>query len=122
MDTIPFASQRKWLTWERRKEYIHFGRCLGITGFNIRLNELREMTLLEDLAASLCLLTEEDRLEEQVQCFTRDALAGDTTEIGPKLESIHTIPTCHWLVVIYHSLELEMILFLSSNDRACGRR
>ena len=120
MGTIPLANFRPWLTWERTKEYIHFGRCLGITGCNILLNALREMTLLEDLAAMLRLLTEVDRCEDQVQCFTRDALAGDTTEIGPKLEPIHTILTCHWLVVICHSVEREMI-FLSSKDRACGR-
>ena len=78
------------------------------------------MTLLEDLAASLCLLTEEDSCEEQVQCFTRDGLAGDTTEIRPKLEPIPTILTSHCLVVICHSVEREMIK-LSSKDRACGR-
>ena len=65
------------------------------------------MTLLDDLAGRLELLTEEDSVCEQVQCFTSDALAGDTTEVGPKLEPFHTILAFHWLVVICHVLEPE---------------
>ena len=54
---------------------------------------------------------------EQVQCFTSDALAGDTTEVGPKLEPFHTILAFHWLVVICHGLEREMTKFFLFDGR-----
>ena len=78
------------------------------------LNHLRVMTLLDDLAGHLDLLTEEDSVCEQVQCFASDALAGDTTEVGPKLvEPVHTAGlAANWFVVICHELEPEQMTIL----------